>query len=105
MQKTEVVHTRIAPETKVECDYIFSKLGITTSYAITMFLNQVALRKGIPFDIALPEKEDLVAFAINTNSVDSGEPSEKAKRIMQLYADDVIDLETAEFAIRRLHNL
>ena len=61
--------------------------------------------KRIFFDIALPEKEDLVAFAINTNSVDSGEPSEKAKRIMQLYADDVIDLETAEFAIRRLHHL
>ena len=47
MQKTEIVHTRISPETKAECDYIFNKLGITTSYAITMFLNQVSLRKGL----------------------------------------------------------
>ena len=105
MQKTEIVHTRVSPEIKNECEYIFSKLGITTSYAVTLFLNQVALRKGIPFEIALPEKEDLVEFAISTNSVDSGEPSERAKQIMQLYADDIIDLETAEFAIRRLHNL
>ena len=105
MQKTEVVHTRIAPETKAECDYIFSKLGITTSYAITMFLNQVALRKGIPFDIVLPEKEDLVSFAENVSSVDAGKPSEAAKRIMRLYDDGLIDYETAEFAIRRLHNL
>ena len=105
MQKTEIVHTRISPETKAECDYIFGKLGITTSYAITMFLNQVSLRKGIPFDLVLPEKEDLVTFAENVSSVDAGKPSEKAKQIMRLYDDGLIDFETAEFAIRRLHNL
>lgn len=102
MKKSAIVHTRISPTTKQECDYIFSKLGITTSYAITMFLNQVALRKGIPFDIALPEKEDLVAFAENVSSVDSDKPNEKAKAIMKLYEDNVIDLETAEYAIMRL---
>ena len=105
MQKTEIVHTRISPETKAECDYIFAKLGITTSYAITMFLNQVTLRKGMPFDLVLPKKEDLVSFAENVSSVDAGKPSEKAKQIMRLYDDGVIDLDTAEYAIRRLHNL
>ena len=105
MKKTEIVHTRISPETKAECDYIFSKLGITTSYAITMFLNQVSLRKGIPFEVVLPEKENLVEFAENVSSVDAGKPSEKAKQIMKLYDDGVIDLETAEFAIMRLHNV
>ena len=64
MQKTEIVHTRISPETKNECDYIFSKLGITTSYAITMFLNQVALRKGIPFEIKLEVPNDETKKAI-----------------------------------------
>ena len=105
MQKTEIVHTRVSPETKAECDYIFNKLGITTSYAITMFLNQVSLRKGIPFDLVLPEKEDLVAFAENVSSVDAGKPSEKAKQIMRLYAEGIIDFETAEFAIRKLNNV
>ena len=106
MQKTEVVHTRISPETKNECDYIFSKLGITTSYAITLFLNQVVLRKGFPFDIVLPEeKEDLVAFAENVSSVDAGKPSDKVKQIMRLFDEGILDLETAELAIRRLHNL
>lgn len=103
MQKSSLIHTRVSPEIKQECDYIFSKLGITTSYAITLFLNQVSLRKGIPFDVALPEKEDLVAFAENVSTVDSGKPSEKAKEIMKLYADGIIDFETAEFAILRLH--
>ena len=101
MQKTEIIHTRVSPETKNECEYIFSKLGITTSYAITLFLNQVTLRKGIPFEVTLPEKEDLVAFAENVSSVDAGKPSEKAKQIMRLYDEGIIDLETAEFAIRR----
>ena len=105
MQKTEIVHTRISPETKAECDYIFAKLGITTSYAITMFLNQVTIRKGMPFDLVLPKKEDLVSFAENVSSVDAGKPSEKAKQIMRLYDDGIIDFETAEFAIMRLHNV
>lgn len=105
MKKSEIVHTRVLPETKAECDYIFNKLGITTSYAITMFLNQVVLRRGMPFDLVLPEKEDLVSFAENISSVDAGKPSEKAKQIMRLYDEGIIDLETAEFAIRRLHNL
>ena len=105
MQKTEIVHTIISPETKAECDYIFAKLGITTSYAITMFLNQVTLRKGMPFDLVLPKKEDLVSFAENVSSVDAGKPSEKAKQIMRLYDDGIIDFETAEFAIMRLHNV
>lgn len=103
MQKSAIVHTRISPEVKQECDYIFSKLGITTSYAITLFLNQVTLKKGIPFDIILPEKEDLVSFAENVSSVDSNKPSSKAKAIMKLYDDGIIDYETAEFAIMRLH--
>lgn len=105
MKKTEIVHTRISPETKAECDYIFNKLGITTSYAITMFLNQVSLRKGIPFEIILPKKEDLVSFAENISSVDAKKSSEKAKQIMKLYDDNIIDFETAEFAIMRLHNV
>lgn len=105
MRKTEIVHTRVSPETKAECDYIFNKLGITTSYAITIFLNQVSLRKGLPFEVILPEKEDLVSFAENVSSVDAGKPSEKAKKIMRLYDEGTIDFETAEFAIRRLHNL
>ncbi|MCR5185099.1 MAG: type II toxin-antitoxin system RelB/DinJ family antitoxin [Bacilli bacterium] len=103
MKKTEIIHTRVTPETKRKCDEIFNKLGITTSYAITLFLNQVMLRKGLPFDLTLPEKEDLVAFAINVNSIDGKVPSEKAQQIMHLYDDGLIDLETAESAIRKLH--
>ena len=103
MEKSAIVHTRISPEVKNECESIFDKLGITISYAITLFLNQVRLRRGFPFDIVLPEKEDLVEFAETVSSVDGEKPSSKAKEIMKLYDDGLIDFETAEFAIMRLH--
>ena len=102
MEKTEIVHTRVSPETKKACEEIFKELGITTSYAISLFLNQVRIRKGIPFDIALPE-EDLVAFAENVSVTGAKPPSEEAKIIMRLYDEGIISLETAEQAIRKLH--
>lgn len=105
MKKTEVIHTRVSPEVKAECDYIFSQLGITTSYAISLFLSQVSLRKGIPFEVTLPEKEDLASFAENINLVDSGKPSEEAKIIIRLFEQNLIDEKTAKAAIRRFHNL
>ena len=51
------------------------------------------------------EKEDLVAFAVNVSSTGAGKPSEEAKHIMFLYANDIIDYETAESMIRKLHHI
>ena len=51
------------------------------------------------------EKEDLVAFAINVSSTGAGKPNEEAKCIMYLYANDIIDYETAESMIRKLHHM
>ena len=54
MSKTSVITTRIDPKLKADIEEIFSTLGLTTSQAITLFLNQVALRQGLPFDVAIP---------------------------------------------------
>jgi len=48
-------------------------------------------------------KEDLVAFAIMINSIDSGEPSKEAIKIMRLYEKDLISFEEAEKQIMKLH--
>ena len=52
----------------------------------------------------MENKEDLVTFAEISNSLGSGKPSEKAREIMRLYSEGVIDLETAEKEIDKLHN-
>ena len=43
INKTELIHIRIEPEVKVQSENIFKRLGVNTSYAVSMFLNQVIL--------------------------------------------------------------
>jgi DNA-damage-inducible protein J len=38
------------------------KLGISTTEAINLFLSQVRLRKGLPFDVRIPNKTTLKAM-------------------------------------------
>ncbi|MCL2153353.1 MAG: type II toxin-antitoxin system RelB/DinJ family antitoxin [Oscillospiraceae bacterium] len=54
MAKTDTIHMRVSPEVKSEADSILSLLGITTADAINIFLNQVILRGGLPFEVRLP---------------------------------------------------
>jgi DNA-damage-inducible protein J len=54
---TQMIHTRIDQNLKRKAELVFSSLGINTTEAIRMFLTQVTLRQGIPFDIKIPNKE------------------------------------------------
>ena len=54
---TQMIHTRIDPNLKHKAELVFSALGINTTEAIRMFLTQVALKQGIPFDVKIPNKE------------------------------------------------
>jgi DNA-damage-inducible protein J len=54
MNKTAVVRSRIELELKSNVEAILSRLGLTTSDAIQLMFRQIELRKGIPFDIAIP---------------------------------------------------
>jgi len=55
--KTAVLHTRIAPTLKTQAETVFDQIGLSSSDAIRIFFKQVILRKGIPFDVAIPNKE------------------------------------------------
>ena len=52
--RTSSIFTRIDPETKNQAEMILDKLGIPLSSAICMFLKQVVLQNGIPFEMKLP---------------------------------------------------
>ena len=56
MGKTSSVRARIEPELKGKAELIFQQLGITTTQAITLFYKQVELKKGLPFDVAIPNE-------------------------------------------------
>ncbi len=55
--KTSIINARIKPELKGDVEQILSKLGITTTQAITMFFEQIKLNRGIPFTLQLPNDE------------------------------------------------
>ena len=105
MKKTELIHTRIEPQIKKECDKIFHELGMTTSFAVTLFLNQVVLHKGLPFDVSIPSQDinETISFAEGINSIDGGKASNKTKDLISLYLQGKIDYETMQFAIGRQH--
>ena len=52
--RTANVFTRVDPETKEQAERILSQLGIPMSNAIGMFLKQVVIQRGMPFDMKLP---------------------------------------------------
>ena len=56
IQKTQMVHVRIDPRLKNSAERIFTRIGISTTEAIRLFLKQVELHKGLPFPVAIPNE-------------------------------------------------
>ena len=52
--KVSVIQTRVDPALREKSDTILTKLGLSTSDAIRMFLEQVILHRGLPFEVKLP---------------------------------------------------
>ncbi len=62
MAKTAMITTRVDPDLKADAEKVLSKLGISTTEAINLFLSQVRLRRGLPFDVKIPNKATLKAM-------------------------------------------
>jgi DNA-damage-inducible protein J len=63
MNKTSTVRARIEPELKNKAEQVFRNLGLTTTQAITLFYRQVELRKGLPFDVVIPNETTRRTFS------------------------------------------
>ena len=60
--KTAAVHSRIQPDIKEQAESILHRLGLSPTEAIRMFYTQIALRNGLPFDVAIPNEETVQAL-------------------------------------------
>ncbi len=60
--KTAAINARIAPELKEDVESILSRLGVTTTQAITMYFEQIRMNKGLPFSVRIPNDETLQAM-------------------------------------------
>ena len=96
MKRTSNVFARVEPEVKEQAEKILSELGIPMSNAVGMFLRQVVLQRGIPFEMKLP-KEPPVAFGYLTK--------EERDRELEKGMEDIREgrVYSAESVLEELH--
>lgn len=63
MSKTATISVRVDEELKSEAEQVFDLLGLTSSQAITIFYRQVALLRGLPFAVRLPQSAKMPTHA------------------------------------------
>lgn len=70
MARTSTIYARVEPELKEQAEQILDHLGISMSNAVGMFLRQVVLRRGIPFDMTLPIQPPLCYHDLSKEEFD-----------------------------------
>jgi DNA-damage-inducible protein J len=60
--KTAKINARMEPELKEQAERILDELGISTTDAIRLYFKQIVHRRGIPFDIRIPNPETQAAM-------------------------------------------
>lgn len=53
----ETTSMKLDVEIKAKAKEIFQELGMTMGEAVNIFLSQVALNKGLPFEVKIPNNE------------------------------------------------
>ena len=69
MPKSAMVRARVEPNLKRDAEGLFEQLGLSATQAITLFYRQVALRRGLPFDVVIPNATTRKTF----DATDRGE--------------------------------
>ena len=70
MARTANVFARVEPEIKEQAENVLDQLGIPMSNAVGMFLRQIVLQKGIPFEMKLPRTEPLTYGSLTKEKFD-----------------------------------
>ncbi len=70
MARTSNIYVRVEPDIKKEAESVLKELGIPMSNAVAMFLRQVILQRGIPFDVKLPVKKPLSVGLLTKSEMD-----------------------------------
>jgi DNA-damage-inducible protein J len=65
MSKTTNINVRLDPELKEQAELVLGHLGIPLSNAVNIFLKQVVIQRGIPFDVKLPSENPIALSKLN----------------------------------------
>lgn len=77
MAKTDTLHIRVEPSVKQRAEKTLNELGLSITEAINVFLNQVILYDGIPFEIRKPR--------FNKETIEAIEDTKKGKNLSKTF--------------------
>lgn len=101
MARTSNVFARVEPEVKEQAETILNQLGIPMSNAIGMFLRQVVIQRGIPFEMKLPVKKTLAMGELTKEQLDA----ELAKGMADIENCRVYSADEVEEEMHRLYGI
>ena len=101
MARTSNIFARVEPEVKTQAEDVLNRLGIPMSNAVDMFLRQVILQKGIPFDIKLPVQKLVDISKLSEEEINK----EIAKGMDDIENGRVYTSEEVENEMRRLYGI
>ena len=97
--RTANIYTRVDPDTKEQAELILTQLGIPMSNAVGMFLKQVVIHRGIPFEMKLPSTRPLVVGELTKEQFDA----ELMAGLDDVETGRVISADDVEAEMRRLY--
>ena len=83
MSKTATIQARINPDLKKKAQKILNTLNLSMSEAISLYLTQVTLHRGIPFEIKIPSELTLKTL----EKIERGEEIHKVSNVDQLFQE------------------
>lgn len=81
LMRDGIIRARINRGLKREVEQVLNHLGLTMSEAIHLYLVQIKLTKGIPFEIKIPNQVTLRTF----KKTDKGHSIVKAKTVREIF--------------------
>lgn len=71
MAKTTNIYVRLEPGLKEQAEAVLEQLGIPVSNAVNIFLKQVVMQRGIPFDVKLPATKPKAVSGLTESELDA----------------------------------
>jgi DNA-damage-inducible protein J len=97
MARTSNIFARVEPEVKEQAELVLEQLGIPMSNAIGLFLRQVVLQRGIPFELKLPQSKPLSVGTLTEEQFNA----EIEKGLADLTAGRVVSAENVAERMRQ----
>ncbi|MGN1113373.1 MAG: type II toxin-antitoxin system RelB/DinJ family antitoxin [Acutalibacteraceae bacterium] len=97
MARTSNVFARVEPELKEQAEQVLEQLGIPMSNAVGMFLRQVVLHRGLPFEVKLPQEKPLSFDSMTKEQLDA----EIEKGMTDIEEGKVYSAQTVEDEMKR----